>query len=91
MLQEPSHYFSFILFAGGGCAVVVRADKEFAALQSVTLGDGIRDAFTDSFEHSQQLTPVFVDDSRRFSGSLHRWEGSNLYSETENSRNRSSS
>lgn len=40
--------------------VVVRADKEFAALQSVTLGDGIRDAFTDSFEHSQQLTPVFV-------------------------------
>lgn len=40
--------------------VVVRADKEFAALQSVTLGDGIRDAFTDFFEHSQQLTPVFV-------------------------------
>lgn len=23
MFQEPSHYFSFILFAGGGCAVVV--------------------------------------------------------------------
>lgn len=40
--------------------VVVRADKEFAALQSVTLGDGSRAAFTDSTEHQHRLSPVFV-------------------------------